>query len=338
MTENTVTLEDIAKLAGTSIATVSRALNDSPLVRMETKRRIWRLARDHHYPFKASMPSAPIGATATLAIVVTQPQGRPERLLDPFLLQLIAGIGDAARDRDCDFTISHVAPTGYDDLVALMDTTRADGVIFIGQANLSSDFNRLPQSHLDRLVVWGADLPDQHYCSIGSDNRRGGQRATAHLLRLQRRHIMFLGDTDAPEVRQRLYGYRTALRDGGAGFDPELVVPAHFEVEFAEAAIDTMLERKVAFDGIVAASDLIAMGAIRSLTRAGVRVPEDVSVVGYDDIQFARYSQPSLTTIAQDTARAGRLMLSKLLPADGTRSKRSERIATDLIVRESCGG
>lgn len=338
MTDTPATLGDIAKLAGTSIATVSRALNDSPLVRVETKRRIWRLAREHQYAFKPSMPSAPIGAAATIAIVVTRPQGRAQRLLDPFLLQLIAGIGDAARERDCDFTISHVAPTSYADLLALMEATRADGVIFIGQGSLSADFSRLPQSHLDRLVVWGSDLPNQRYCSVGSDNRRGGQRATSHLLRLKRHRIMFLGDTEAPEVRQRLQRYQGALREAGVAFDPRLVIPAHFDVEFAEAAIDMVLERNVAFDGIVAASDLIAMGAIRSLTRAGVRVPEDVSVVGYDDIQFARYCHPSLTTIAQDTSRAGRLMLSKVIPVDGSPSKRSERITTDLIMRESCGG
>jgi DNA-binding LacI/PurR family transcriptional regulator len=116
------------------------------------------------------------------------------------------------------------------------------------------------------------------------------------------------------------------------------VVPAHFEVEFAEAAIDALIARRVDFDGIVAASDMIAMGAIRSLLRAGRRVPDDVSVVGYDDVQFARYSHPALTTIAQDTAKAGRLLVSKLLSAGGDEDIRSERIPTDLIVRESCGG
>ena len=114
-------------------------------------------------------------------------------------------------------------------------------------------------------------------------------------------------------------------------------MPAHFTVESAEATVDALLARAPGIDGIVAASDLIALGAIRALLHAGVRVPEDVSVVGYDDVPFARFSRPALTTISQDTARAGRLLVSKLLDT-GTSDMRSERLPTELIVRESCGG
>jgi DNA-binding LacI/PurR family transcriptional regulator len=115
-------------------------------------------------------------------------------------------------------------------------------------------------------------------------------------------------------------------------------VPAHFEIESAEASVDALLARRVAFDGIVAASDMIALGAIRALTRAGRNVPADVSVVGYDDVPFARYSRPTLTTIRQDTALAGRLLVAKLLNPDRGGELRSERLPTDLVVRESCGG
>ncbi|MCK5576393.1 MAG: substrate-binding domain-containing protein, partial [Sphingomonadales bacterium] len=93
----------------------------------------------------------------------------------------------------------------------------------------------------------------------------------------------------------------------------------------------------VKFDAIFAASDIIAIGASRALMREGIRVPEDVAIVGYDNIQFARYNSPPLTTISQDMAKAGRLMVSKLLNATNTRHIPSERLPTDLIVRESCG-
>jgi DNA-binding LacI/PurR family transcriptional regulator len=116
------------------------------------------------------------------------------------------------------------------------------------------------------------------------------------------------------------------------------MVPAHFTVESAEASVDALLARGVRFNGIVAASDLIALGAIRSLIHHDIEVPSDVSVVGYDDVPFARYSRPALTTVKQDTARAGRLLVSKLLDAGAATDMRSERLPTDLIVRESCGG
>ncbi len=324
-------------MAGVSISTASRALNDSPAVNSRTKQLIWKLAREHDYPFRRYMPAGPIGATGTIALVVPRPQGREGQLDDPFFLELFAGVSDAARDRGCDLLVSHFAPTSFDDLSSAMTTSRADGVIFLGQSSLHNAFNRLAESEA-RFAVWGAQLPDQAYCSVGSDNLVGGRRATSHLARLGRKRIVYLGDTEAPEVGQRVRGYLDALEQAGLPQDPALMVPAHFTVESAEASVDALIARGERFDGIVAASDLIALGAIRALLHAGRRVPEDVSVAGYDDVPFARYSRPALTTISQDTARAGRLLVSKLIDTMGGGDMRSERLPTDLIVRESCGG
>ncbi len=338
MTKRTTTLEDIAKLAGVSISTASRALNDSPAINRQTKQTIWRLAREHNYPFKHYMPAGPIGAEATIAVVVPRLQGREMVLSDPFYLELLAGLGEAARERDCDVLVSHVAPASFDDLCVLMSTSRADGVVFLGQSTLHGAFNKLAEKE-SRFVVWGAQLPEQAYCSVGSDNAAGGRRATSHLIRLGRKRIVFLGDVDDPEPMQRHRGYVEALTQAGMPIDPALILPAHFEVESAEAAIDALIHHHVEFDGVVAASDLIALGAIRSLQHAGRRVPQDVSVMGFDNVRFARYASPALSTINQDTAKAGRLLVSKLLDAgEGKMKSRSERLPTELIVRESCGG
>lgn len=336
MARRSTRLADIAALAGVSISTASRALNDSPAINDRTKQLIWKLAREHDYPFRRYMPAGPIGATGTIALVVPRPQGREGQLGDPFFLELLAGISDAARDRGCDLLVSHFAPTSFDDLSAAMTTSRADGVIFLGQSSLHHALNRLAESE-PRFVVWGAQLADQNYCSVGSDNLAGGRRATLHLARLGRKRIAYLGDTESPEVSQRVRGHLDALEQAGLAHDPALMVPAHFTVESAAASVDALLGRGVGFDAIAAASDLIAIGAIRSLLRAGRRVPEDVSVVGYDDVPFARYNRPAVTTIQQDTARAARLLVSKLLDAGGEGQIRSERVPTDLIVRESCG-
>ena len=328
-------LADIAALAGVSVSTASRALNDSPAINPRTKQLIWTLAREHDYPFRRYMPAGPIGATGTIALVVPRPQGREGQLSDPFFLELFAGVGDAARERGCDILLSHFVPTSYDDLSAAMTTSRADGVIFFGQSSLHQALNRLAETD-GRFAVWGAELPDQTYCSVGSDNLMGGRRATLHLARLGRERIVFLGDTEASEVSLRVRGYLEALRDAGLPVDRTLMVPAHFTLESAAAAVGALLTRGVAFDGVVAASDVIALGAIRALQQAGRSVPDDVSVVGYDDISFARFSRPALTTISQDAGRAGRLLVSKLL--DGTGEEmRSERMPTELIVRDSCG-
>jgi len=337
VSRKTTRLEDLARLAGVSIATASRALNDSPAVNDRTKQTIWKLAREHDYPFRRYMPAGPIGAQGTIALVTPRPQGREGRLSDPFFLELLAGVGEAARERGCDLVMSHVSPANLDDLTVAMTTSRADGVIFLGQSTLHGAFNRMAETE-SRFVVWGAELPDQNYCSIGSDNIHGGRRATAHLARLGRKRIVFLGDLDPPEAMQRQRGYAEALETAGLMLDSDLIVPAHFEVESAEASVDSLLARGVDFDGIVAASDLIALGAVRSLLHHGKTVPGDVSVIGFDNVPFSRYSRPALSTIAQDTMKAGRVMVSKLLDSTGDRAGRSERIPTDLIVRETCGG
>ena len=246
-------------------------------------------------------------------------------------------VGEAARERGCDLLMSHISPATYDELAAAMNTSRADGVIFLGQSSLHGAFNRLAAGD-HRFVVWGADLPEQDYCSIGSDNFSGGRRATSHLARLGRTRIVFLGDLDPPEAMQRHRGYLEALETAGLSVDAELIVPAHFEVESAEAAVDALVRRGVRFDGVVAASDQIALGAVRALQHAGLSVPGDVSVIGFDNVPFSRYSRPALSTIAQDTMKAGRLMVSKLLDHGGATAGRSERVPTDLIVRETCGG
>ncbi len=338
VTNRSTTLEDVARLAGVSVSTASRALNDSPAINRQTKQRIWKIAREQNYPFRHYMPAGPIGAQATIAIVAPRTRGRDFMLSDPFFLDLLAGLAEAARERDCDLLVSHVAPTSYEDLAVLMSTSRADGVVFLGQSSLHDAFNKLAQ-HENRFVVWGAQLPDQDYCSIGSDNVAGGRRATSHLARLGCKRIVFLGDIDDPEPAQRYAGYLEALAAAKLHADPALTTPAHFEVESAEAAVDALIRHKVAFDGIVAASDLIALGALRALRQAGMAAPRDISVIGFDNVRFARYATPSLSTIAQDTAKAGRLLVSKLLDAGEARMRsRSERLPTELIVRESCGG
>ena len=328
-----VTLEKLARLAKVSISTVSRALNDHPSISSSTKKQLWALARKHGYEFRRHMPASPIGAEGAITIVTPRVRGRPLPLSHPFFLELLASIGEAARDRGCDFTVSHLTPANYEDLVHATTTGRANGVIFLGQGTLHEEFNRLARTE-SRFVVWGAQIPGQKYCTIGTDNMLGGKRATQHLLKLGRRRLLFLGGSD-PEATQRYRGYAEALQESGISIDDTLIGRVEFEAESAEAAVDTLVRRKVRFDGIVAASDLIALGAIRALHRSSIAVPKDVSVVGYDNNLLSRLSTPTLSTVQQDIPKAGRMLVSKLL--EWTGDPRPELLSTELIIRESCG-
>ncbi|WP_298468049.1 LacI family DNA-binding transcriptional regulator [uncultured Erythrobacter sp.] len=329
-------LEDIAREAGVSISTVSRALNDSPAVKRRTKQEIWKIARAHDYDFRSTMPNGPIGADATIAVIVPAPQARETRVADPFFLDLLAGIAEAARERNADLVISHLSPRSTEDIEYAMSTSRATGMIFIGQSSLHHAFNSFAARD-NRFVVWGAEFADAAYCTIGSDNVAGGRRATSHLARLGREKILFLGDTEAPEAEQRHRGYRLALEQAGIALDDQLTVPAHFDVHSAEAATRSAIDSGVEFDAVFAASDLIAIGAIRALTRSGRSVPGDVSVVGYDNIPAASLVTPRLTTIDQDANLAGRMLVSKLIDTKGGRGA-SQRLETSLLIRDSCGG
>jgi DNA-binding LacI/PurR family transcriptional regulator len=337
MTEraNSPTLLDLAKLAGVSVSTVSRSLKDHESISDKTKRRILAIAREQGYP--TALPSEDEAddraSDDSISIVTPRVHGLPLPLSHPFFLELIASIGEASRERGCDFSVSHTVPANFDDVFATVRKTRVKGAIFLGQGSLHQAFNRLA-SYDNRFVVWGAQMPGQAYCTVGSDNHQGGRRSTLHLVRLGRRRIAFLGGSDA-ESSQRRAGYLRALAENGIEPDPALVARVEFELENAEAAIDGFLRRGVAFDAVVAASDLIALGAIRALRRAGLSVPADVSVVGYDDMLLGRLSTPTLSTIRQDTQKAGRLLVSKIL--DDTLDDHPETLPTDLIVRESCG-
>jgi DNA-binding LacI/PurR family transcriptional regulator len=328
-----ITLERLAKLAKVSISTVSRALNDHPSISAATKKQLWALARKHGYEFRRHMPVSPIGAEGAIIVVTPRVRGRPLPLSHPFFLELLASIGEAARDRGCDFTVSHLTPANFEDLVHATTTGRANGVIFLGQGVLHEELNRLAETD-SRFVVWGAQIPGQKYCTVGTDNLLGGRRATQHILKLGRRRILFLGGSD-PEATQRYRGYTEALQEAGVGIDDELIGRVEFEAESAEAAVDALIRRKVPFDGIVAASDLIALGAIRALHRAHIHVPREVSVVGYDNNLLSRLSTPTLSTVQQDIPKAGRVLVSKLL--EWTGDARPEMLSTELIIRESCG-
>jgi len=328
-----ITLEKLARLAKVSVSTVSRALNDHPSISNSTKKELWALARKHGYEFRRHMPASPIGAEGAITVVTPRVRGRPLPLSHPFFLELLASIGEAARDRGCDFTVSHLTPASYEDLVHATTTGRASGVIFLGQGTLHDEFNRLASTE-GRFVVWGAQFPGQKYCTVGTDNALGGRRATQHLIKLGRKRIVFLGGSD-PEAMQRYRGYGEALQEAGMPIDDALSARVEFEAESAEAAVDRLLLQKIPFDGIVAASDLIALGGIRALHRKGIEVPRDISVVGYDNMLLSRLSTPTLSTVQQDIPKAGRLLVSKLL--DWTGDPRPEMLATELIIRESCG-
>ena len=332
-----IRLDDLADLAGVSVSTVSRALSGSAAVNAQTRARIRSLAEAAGYSAPARRSRVIWQQSRPSVMVIPPPpQGQDAPHVDPFTLSLLGGIVAEMRRRQLDLCVSHCVPQDQHSLTGFLDQNHYEGLIFLGQSQLHPLLNKLAREGR-RFVVWGAAVPDQLYCSIGSDNYEGGLRATNHLIRLGRRRIAFIGHSRVIELAQRREGYQAALAAAKLEIDPALFRPCSLTPEAAAEAINDLVDHAIPFDALVCGSDLAAVGALRALARRGISVPKDVSVVGYDNIDIAAHTHPSLTTIQQDTNKAGRLLVSKLMRILAGDQPSSERLATNLIVRESCG-
>ncbi len=305
-------MADIARLAGVSVSTVSRALNGSTLVNPETRQRVADLARSLNYSINLSAQNLRLQKNRTIAVVVPYDADSRQHISDPFFLSIVGAIADALTDRGYDMLLQRVDAEHLDQAAHAVDSGKAAGLLIIGQWRHHDQLNELAARKLP-VVVWGAQLPQQLYCSVGGDNVLGGRLATEHMLRLGRRRIAFLGDAELPEVMHRREGYWQALRAAGLAPDPVLELPAPFEVSMARQQMLDFFEAHRDIDAVVACSDLLALQSLQVLRALGRRVPEEVAVMGYDDMPLAAYSDPPLSSVHQPVSKAGAELVEALL-------------------------
>ena len=327
-------MADIARLAGVSTSTVSRALSGSKLVNEETRNRIADLARSLNYTINIGAQNLRLKQNRTVAVVVPYDTTTRQHLSDPFFLSILGSLADALTDRGFDMLLSRVDSEQLDSISLPFDTGRAIGVILIGQWRHHDQLNKITARGVP-IVVWGAQLERQMYVTIGSDNVTGGFLATEHLINNGRKKIAFFGDVKLPEVASRFAGYRQALSAHQLPFDEQLVVPASFLENGGQIAMAELAARNVTYDGLFCCSDLLAMSAINILRDQNKQVPEDVAVVGYDDIELARYFHPPLTTIRQPIQTAGSALVDSLLHIIDQKTVTPQLLPTELIVRAS---
>lgn len=325
-------MADIARLAGVSVSTVSRALNGSSLVNAETRQRVSDLARSLNYSINIGAKNLRLKQNKTIAVVVPYDTAARQHLSDPFFLSMLGSLADALTERGSDMLVSRVDADRLDLVAALFDSGRAAGIILIGQWRHHDQLNELARRRVP-MVVWGAKLPHQFYCTVGSDNVEGGRLATRHLLDQGRRRIVFLGDRNLPEVTRRFEGYSDALDGANLKQESQLVIPADFTAGGGTRAVTDLVKRGVRFDAIFAASDLLAMTAINVLRQTGIHVPHDVAVVGYDDIELASHIHPPLTTVRQPIDVAGRTLVDLCARIVAGESVQSVLLPTQLVVR-----
>jgi DNA-binding LacI/PurR family transcriptional regulator len=327
-------ITDLARIAGVSAGTVSRALADSPLIALKTRERIQALAREHDFRPNIMARNLRIKRSGAIGVLIPLGHETAQHISDPFFMTLLGHLADALTEKGHDLLLSRVIPANPDWLINVVDSGRVDGVILIGQSDQSAVIEKVAGRYLP-LVAWGANLAGQVHCSVGTDNRKGGELAAKHLIERGSRRFAFFGDPVAPEIAQRLEGTRSALAEGGLG-DALTVLPAHLTPETAHPAIsDWLAELEDVPDGIIAASDVIALSALRAFTEHGFSVPDDVRVIGYDDLPLANQTIPPLTTIRQDLVAGAAHMVDLLFRRIGGEATPSVVIEPQLVVRGS---
>jgi DNA-binding LacI/PurR family transcriptional regulator len=333
-----VSIKDIAKSAGVSHSTVSRALSNSPLIPAATRRRIERLARKMGYSPNAIARGLVTRRTKTIGVVVTF-------IDDPFAAQVVRGIEEMAADNGYRVFLgtSHNDPVREVSLVQALREWSVEGVI-VASSRVGALYQPLLTEIGTPIVLInnqnrssrprpGAGSGEIH--SVVFDDIRGGELATQYLISQGHRVIAYLGGPgDYAENRKRLAGYRRALASAHIPFDPALVCSGSGRVDSGILASD-LVALPASPTAIFCYNDMAAIGAMAALKQAGRRVPEDVSVVGFDDIAFSTYVDPPLTTVHQPKEEMGRIAMQMLLDLLSRNKVADVVVPGILIVRES---
>lgn len=319
------TMADIARELGVAKITVSRALSNHSTVKESTRNLIRETAERMGYRLNVSARNLRQQRSRTIAVVIEMAPSHDRLMSEPYPLSLLGGI------------MQELTAAGQNMVLTTIDLFEAhppstDGVILLGQGVHDDAAAAIEATGLP-YVVWGAAHGPPERIVVGSDNRAGGRLAADYLLGRGRSNLLFLGETQHGEVEDRLSGFEDALQGRGA----EVVdrIACAFTVAAGREAVSVLLERGKAFDGIFAANDAIAMGAIEAVEARGLSVPGDVSIVGFDDSPGASLFSPKLTSVRQDWAVGGELLAQKVLDLVAGQAVESRAMPVELVVRES---
>lgn len=333
------TLEEVARLAGVSRSTVSRVINDHPSVHAETRERVWQAIRESGYQPHAVARSLATNRTQIIGMVI--PEAVTTLFTDPFFPLLLRGATEACNAHQYQLLLSL-----FDDRTSREEMYRRvlrsgylDGVI-VASTSLSDPL--IPTLLHDQVLfvsVGQHPNPQVHYVDV--DNVTGARMATEHLIRLGHRRIATLtGPLDTTHGKARLEGYRQALRAHRLTVDEKLIVEGDFSESSGLVGIQRLLSASPS--AVFFASDTMAIGALKGLRQAGLQVPRDIALVGYDDIPLASAIEPALTTVRQPIVRLGSLAVEVLIgllqsPPSEEHGAHKIVLPAELVVRESCG-
>lgn len=328
------TIHTVAERAGVSTATVSRFLNGSTRVSEETAAKVQCAIDELDYVPNASARGLAMNTTGTLALIFPKLSG-------PFFSEVIRGAEIGARETGYHLLIygasSGTTPNRNQTLELL--ATKADGLILASELISTTHIQSLQRRRV-AVVVLGGKPEGISVDSVRPDDFGGAVKAIDHLIEHGYRRIaMISGPITRRHTDDRRMGYQTALHTHGLPCYPELMTAGAFDEESGYAAMRRLLQHKPGPDAVFAANDQMAIGAMAAVRESGLRVPDDIAMIGFDDIEPARYVQPALTTVHQDmlgqSQYAVRLLVSRIDRSEG--EIETKVMPTHLIIRRSCG-
>lgn len=334
------TAADVARLAGVSRTTVSFVLNEVPgkAIPRETRERVLAAARTLDYHPHSAARSLAGSQTRTIGLVLCQ---SPDRIFaDAFLPEVLRGVGEVAQERDFRILLQSVVdvtePNAY---IGLVREKRIDGIILSGPRSDDQQLSRLKEEGFP--VVLLGQLKSSGINFVDVDNLGAAKMATQHLIGLGHRRIGMI--TNAPPAytasQDRLRGYQVALEENGIGYNEQLVRYGDFREESGHQAMEQLLELAEPLTAVFVASDLVAFGAMEAIKERGLRIPQDIAIVGFDDVRLAHYVDPPLTTVRLPAYELGARAMKLVIQMIEEEELREGEVLlkTELVIRESCG-
>ena len=324
-------IKDIARLARVSHPTVSRALQNSPLVNAKTAERIRRIAKESGYRASAIARGLVTRRTRTIGLVVTS-------IADPFTSEVVSGIEQAANDHGYSVFLadSNADPDRERKIVQAFAEQRVDGIL-VTSSRVGALYLPLLSEMMVPIILVNDQHPGAFVHSVMISNQEGSRAAAEHLVKLGHTQIAYIGDKFGYQSdTERFAGYKEALDTARIPIVDEYVVRGDGKAEAGMRAMDQLLDLTDPPTAVCCYNDMTALGAMRSIRVHGLRVPQDISVAGFDDLFVASYTEPTLTTVRQPMRRMGQLAMENLIKLmSGQESAVRIKVKPELVVRES---
>jgi DNA-binding LacI/PurR family transcriptional regulator len=324
-------IKDIARIAGVSHSTVSRALRDSPLIPAETAERIKKIADELGYRASAVARSLVTRKTEAIGVVVTS-------IADPFNGEVVAGIEEVANEHGYSVILatSQADPQREMAVTRSFHERRVDGIVVASSRVGALYLPALSEMEVP-VVLLNNQHPSEFVHSVSIDNVDGARQAAEHLIALGHREIAYIGDESGLESdSERLRGLTDAMMSAGLSVRPEFIVRADGKSEGARRKAFELLDLNPRPSAIFCYNDMSALGVLNAASMRNLRVPQDLSISGFDDLFFAGLLQPALTTVRQPMRKLGQAAMQLLVDLlNGSEPEKTQLVKGELVVRQS---